>query len=680
MGEGTVAVVRSSPVSVIGGHSFTTISLGSHLLALKSDGSAWSWGTGTSGELGQGTTAVGRSSPVSVIGGHLFSAIAVGSNDNIALKSNGSAWSWGSSSGGQLGDNFNFVRSSPVSVVGGHLFTKISAGNVLSLALKSDGSAWSWGTGTSGQLGEGTVAVNRSSPVSVIGGHSFNNISAGTSFSLALKSDGSAWAWGLNSSDQLGDGTAILKSSPVSVIGGHLFAKISAGALNSYALKSDGSVWAWGSRASGALGNNTDNLVVPPVSVVGGHSFSNLTAGNNFALALKSSDGSAWAWGAGSQLGQNTDTNNRSSPVSVVGGHSFSVITIGVADSVIALKSDGSAWAWGTNLVGQLGDNSVLSRSSPVSVIGGHLFTKISSGGGSGNGLSLALKSDGSAWAWGSGGSGQLGQNTDINNRSSPASVVGGHSFTAISAGALHTMALKSDGSAWAWGFPTSGQLGDNQSAAGRSSPVSVVGNHTFSAISAGTNFSTALKSSDGSVWAWGLGTSGQLGQNTDTNNRSSPVSIVGGHSFSAIASSLGSALSIALKSSDGSVWAWGVGTSGQMGDGLLVSRSSPVSVIGGNSFTKIAAGIVNSYGLKSDGSVWAWGSRTSGALGNNTDPFVSSPVQIIQPTTAIKTINGVPYAKYIFNDITTGSITVPSIKTVNGVSISNTKTINGNL
>ncbi len=343
------------------------------------------------------------------------------------------------------------------------------------------------------------------------------------------------------------------------------------------------SAFTWGSGSLGAIGDNTATNRSSPVSVVGAHLFYKTSIINNNALSLKP-DGSCWAWGTGSS-GGNGDNNTvtRSSPVSVLGTHVFAEIAIST-NTRIALKTDGSTWAWGTNNLGQAGDNTTSNRSSPVSVVGAHSFIKVS-----GVGCSYALKTDGSLWSWGPFTNGMLGDNLGV-SRSSPVSVVGAHSFTAIAAHTNGASALKSDGSCWAWGLGTSGQCGDN-TATDRSSPVSVIGAHSFTAI-AGTSISmtTALKA-DGSVWTWGAATNGALGDNQITSNRSSPVSVVGAHSFVAIGNSLG------LKS-DGSLWSWGLNSSGQIGDNTTTDRSSPVSVVGGYFFSNKISTSTDAIGL----------------------------------------------------------------------------------
>ena len=329
-------------------------------------------------------------------------------------------------------------------------------------------------------------------------------------------SDGTLYAWGFNTKGIVGDNTTANRSSPTSVVGGHSFTVINANTTTPLGIKADRTIWAWGDNALGQIGDNTITVRSSPVSVVGGHSFiavcGNDNTTNGFSAALKS-DGSLWTWGDNTfgQLGDNTNTA-RSSPVSVVGGHSFSKISVGAAAVGMALKSDGTCWTWGSN---PLGDNTISNRSSPVSVIGGHSFIAIACGSSQ-----LALKSDGTAWAWGPSGFGTIGDNTG-NNRSSPVSVVGGHSFIALSAVFVSSIGLKSDGTAWAWGNGN-GSVGDNTNIQ-RSSPVSVVGGHSFIAI-----YGFFAVKSDNSLWSWGYSnTSGALGDNT-TTNRSSPVSIVG--------------------------------------------------------------------------------------------------------------------------------------------------------
>lgn len=348
-------------------------------------------------------------------------------------------------------------------------------------------------------------------------------------------------------------------------------------------------------------------------------------AGRSSHHLFRLSDKIIWSWGNNTEGGLADGTaSDRSSPVSVVGNHEFVSMAGGFWTSLF-LKSDGTVWSAGYNQDGTLGDNTDSTRSSPVSVVGAHSFVEISAGshasGGEGN-FSAARKASGEVWSWGRGNNGTLGTN-ETTNRSSPVSVVGGHSFVKISCGYQHSAALKSDGAVWTWGWNSDGVLGDNTNF-NRSSPISVVGAHSFVEMLAGDQITIARKS-DGSVWAWGDSVNGKLGNNNNSIDRSSPISVIGGHSFIQISTSNSQdGHSSALKA-DGSLWGWGVNAFGQLGDNSTTSRSSPVSTIGGHNFIEVVSGAGNTLGRKVDGGLWSFGATT----GDDTASFRSSPVSV---------------------------------------------------
>jgi alpha-tubulin suppressor-like RCC1 family protein len=159
------------------------------------------------------------SSPVAVVGGHVFTSVKAAKHHSIGLKSNGEVWCWGYNAFGQLGDGTLTKRSSPVSVVGNHSFIAIDGGRNATYGLKADGSVWAWGEqGSEGRLGDNTT-VDKTSPVSVVGSHSFVAIAAYYRGAMARKADGSVWGWGINGQGELADGTTANKSSPVAVVG-----------------------------------------------------------------------------------------------------------------------------------------------------------------------------------------------------------------------------------------------------------------------------------------------------------------------------------------------------------------------------------------------------------------------------------------------------------------------------
>jgi alpha-tubulin suppressor-like RCC1 family protein len=353
-----------------------------------------------------------------------------------------SAWGWGRNNEGQIGDNTAATKSSPVSVVGGFTdWCLISAGNNFSLGLRTNGTAWAWGDNGQGRLGDGTT-VTKSSPVLVAGlVTDWCQISAGGSHSLGVKTNGSAWAWGAGSYGKLGDSTTVSKFSPVLVVGfAASWCQISAGVDHSLAVRQNGTAWSWGRNTSGRLGDNTTVDKSSPVSVVGGFTDWCQVSAVSHSLAVRQ-NGTAWAWGdnASGRLGDGTVTDS-SSPVSVVGGFTDWCKVSGGTNHSLGLRQNGTLWAWGCNVQGQIGDNTTVSKRSPVSVIGGFTdWCQVSAG----SIHSLGSRTNGTAWAWGDNTSGKLGDCT-ITDKSSPVSVVGGYTdWWDISAGCAHSLAIR---------------------------------------------------------------------------------------------------------------------------------------------------------------------------------------------------------------------------------------------
>jgi len=210
---------QTLPTQVTSLTGVTAVATGAnHTLALKSNGTVWAFGANNYGQLGDGTTT-GRNAPVQVTGltGVTIVAIAAGDNHSLALKNDGSIYTWGYGGNGQLGDGGTGNRTSPYVVVN-HLATAIAAGGNHTLIVKADGSMKSWGANASGQLGDGTT-TQATNPVSVSVVSSMASASGGTAFSLARQSNSTAWAWGLNGNNQLGDGTTIQRPTAVPITG-----------------------------------------------------------------------------------------------------------------------------------------------------------------------------------------------------------------------------------------------------------------------------------------------------------------------------------------------------------------------------------------------------------------------------------------------------------------------------
>lgn len=260
---------------------------------------------------------------------------------------------------------------------------QVAAGGEHTVALKSDGTVWAWGYNAYGQLGNGNT-TDSSIPVQVAGIDDVSAIAVGGFHTVALKSDGTVWAWGYNEYGQLGDGGAANSSTPVQVIGISDVSAISAGGAHTIALKNDGMVWAWGFNCFGQLGDGTElydsaHLYSPqPVQVVGICDVSSVACGNNHTVALKS-NGTVWTWGWGGygQLG-NGGAMDSSTPAWVSDISGVSAIGLEMSYHSTALKIDGTVWGWGYNSHGQLGDGTTTNSWVPVQVAGFNLYESAS--------------------------------------------------------------------------------------------------------------------------------------------------------------------------------------------------------------------------------------------------------------------------------------------------------------
>ena len=312
---------------------------GNHSMALKSDGTLWGTGYNINGQVGDGTTWIRKIHIQERTRATNWTAIATGSRHSLALKSDGTLWGWGSNQGGQLGDDAS-NRSTPTQIGSETNWALISAGNSHSIALKSDGTLWGWGENLFGQLGDGTTSSNRTTPTQeATGATNWTAISGGGSHSMALKSDGTLWAWGKNQFGQVGDGTTSSnRSTPTQeATGATNWTAISAGHEFTVALKSDGTLWAWGNSSYGQLGDGTilPNLThtyrsTPTQEATGATNWALISAGGKHSMALKS-DGTLWGWGrnSGGQLGDGTTTDISTPTQEATGATNWTAIAAG---------------------------------------------------------------------------------------------------------------------------------------------------------------------------------------------------------------------------------------------------------------------------------------------------------------------------------------------------------------
>jgi alpha-tubulin suppressor-like RCC1 family protein len=336
-------------------------------------------------------------------------------------------------------------------------YSAISAGAEHSMALRADGSLWAWGGNLFGQLGDGSLA-DKLEPTLVGSAKTWSALASGEFHSLALRADGSLWSWGYNLNGQLGDGTpGINKSIPTQVGTLTTWAAVAAGKAHSVSIRKDGTLWAWGRNFSGQLGDGTESDRTTPVQIkttaATETKWSVVAAGSTHTVA-RDTDGNLWAWGQNQagQLGFGSSASIGRSPTRIEGGP-WVAVAAGQLHT-LAIRADGALFSWGSNDRGQLGEPGV-QRSVPTRVGNETNWSVIVAG----DLHSLAIKTDGTLWAWGANSEGQLGDGTLI-DRQLPIRISDARDWVRISAGSGHTLGLRADGTLWSWGKNASGQLG----------------------------------------------------------------------------------------------------------------------------------------------------------------------------------------------------------------------------
>jgi alpha-tubulin suppressor-like RCC1 family protein len=620
LGNGVTTGNRSTPVTTFaGGTNWKQVSAGNqHTAAIKTDGTLWTWGNGTYGQLGNGATSGTISTPVTTFaGGTNWRQVSAGYRHTAAIKTDGTLWTWGSGTNGRLGTNDLTNRSTPVTTfAGGTNWKQVSGGRDHTAAIKTDGTLWTWGDQTFSQLGKISNGANKFTPVTTFAGgtnwadtattepEDLYTLSAGRNHTAAIKTDGTLWTWGSNNPGQLGTGSFLSVFTPVTTFaGGTNWKQISSGSFYTAAIKTDGTLWTWGQGSFGKLGNAaTTNVSTPVTTFAGGTNWKQVSGGRDYAAAIKT-DGTLWTWGQGSygKLGNVVTTGNISTPVTTfAGGTDWKQVASGTFHTA-AIKTDGTLWTWGLGNSGILGNAAVTSRSTPVTTFaGGNNWKQVSAG----SQHTAAIKTDGTLWTWGDGSSGQLG-NANITNRSTPVTTfAGGNNWKQVSAGNLQTAAIKTDGTLWTWGNGTQGRLG-NAAVTDRSTPVTTfAGGTDWKQVSAGYAHTIALKD-DGvnkELYVFGNNSSGQLGENFSSEDHFPNQTFAGGNNWKQVsaAAGFGGYHTAAIKT-DGTLWVWGTGSSGQLGIGVLNSRVTPVTTFaGGTNWKQISSGGAHTAAIRS--------------------------------------------------------------------------------
>jgi alpha-tubulin suppressor-like RCC1 family protein len=347
-------------------------------------------------------------------------------------------------------------------------------------------------------------------------------VSAGLNHTCGIAADGKAYCWGYNASGQLGTGDQTNRPRPVLVAGGHTWASVSVGANFTCGIATNGSAYCWGAGGFGQLGDGSTSSIQTtpvPVSVSGGDTWATISTGDYHVCAV-TPDGRGYCWG-GNGFGQlgNGNTQHQTTRVPVSGDRRWKTISAGGnnvgATHTCGVTTAGEAFCWGNNWYGQLGDGTVGTRNNPVPVpvVGGRTWSNVTAGSDHSCGVTTA----GDAYCWGYNNYGQLG-NGNRASQPTPTLVLNGHQWASVSAGFYTTCGLTTAGDAYCWGFNGYGQTGNGNTSEAQTAPARVAGGHTWIVVEPGHTHACG-RTNTGVAYCWGRGDSGELGAGSTTQS-----------------------------------------------------------------------------------------------------------------------------------------------------------------
>jgi alpha-tubulin suppressor-like RCC1 family protein len=634
-----VPVVRASADTRLQYALPTMVAGGDAAYLIKNDGQLWSWGNNSAGQIGDGTSTT-RKRPVAITS--QCAQISAGEAFTLCIGQDGSLWSWGLNGWNQLGRTGSIY--SPGQVGSAMDWRTVEAGYDHGAAIKFDGTLYTWGNNSQGQLGFGDT-TRRTAPTKVNNDVDWIAVAAGSGFTLALKANGKLYGCGDNSVGEMANGGTTTGPKTFTPIGSWRWRAISAGVGHVMAIRDNGALYTWGSNSSGQIGNNagtTNPVTAPyPVTVSGQVNVWRAVApGGQHSVGIMA-DGSLWAWGINShgELGLGSTASPKKTPQHVGTARDWQYVSAG-DDFTMLMRVDGSVVMWGNNLYGNLGNGTTTASSTavnPAQYYDGDMWNMANKPQvpGAGGAFSFLAARDGELLSWGWNSKSQLGDGTQSNSSDHwyPAARTIDRDWMFATGGDNAAHAIKADGTLWLWGTNQNGEFGNGAAKdALQATPLKIGNNSTWIKVADHYAQSIAMRA-DGTLWATGDNTDGQLGVGSTEKNLLTYTQVPppSGKLWAAVAVSVDNAYAI---TSDGLLYSWGKNDSKQLGCGTQNSGGSnlPVLVSGGfTDWVSISAGQHFAVGVRANGQAYAWGLNDSGQLGIGSLVTPKNAPQLVQ-------------------------------------------------
>lgn len=615
LGNGVSSIaITSQPVQIGTATNWKSVATGEgHTVAVKTNGTLWAWGFNVVGQVGDGSTT-DVVTPVQIGTATSWQQVYAGAYSSYAIRNTGTLYAWGINTYGQLGDGTTTAKTVPTQIAINNILS-FAAGGFHVVVVKGDGSLWTWGSNERFQIGDGTVN-DRLVPTRIGTLNTWMAAGAGDTHSMAIRTDGSLYTWGLGTNGQTGVGGATNKMVPT-YVSNNGWTAVTGGYYHTAALYSaDSKLAGFGSNSYGQIGetgftqSNVPTFVACPVSASTCNPPTNLNVNTQ-------------------ELTATTVSLQWTAPTPAPAGYNFVYNTVNQIGGTDGYTQGTGAWIEG------LTPNTtyywwVASACTPQQWVAGGSFTTPAAPAdttcfvqiASGVDFSAGVKADGTLWTWGNNTYGQLGIG-NITSQFEPRQVGTATNWKFVATGLYHTMALKTDGTLWAWGRNNEGRLGTGPGSDNVLTPVQIGTAANWKTVAGGRDFTIALKT-DGTLWAWGSNAHGQIGDNT-TTSRLTPRQIGTATHWKEVYTTRGSSHAV---TNNGTLWSWGDNSEGQLGVGGINNMFVP-TVTSMTNVQAFAAGAFHAMAIKTNGTLWVWGSNEQGQLGNNTTSNAYTPIQI---------------------------------------------------